>query len=97
MNKLDTVVTTTEVQSRNSALGSGVALRLRLAHAVTGRGNIDDAPTGCKVIQKQLGQIKWCSDTHLEGILEILIGGLFDTPVERRGIVDENIHMTVVC
>ena len=44
-------------QGRNAALGRRIALGLRLAHAVPGRGNIDDACPLGKIRCKQLAQV----------------------------------------
>ena len=82
-------------QRRNSAFGGGVALGLRLAHAVTRRGDVHNRSTLGKVRREEFGEVERSSDANAHRILELLIAALVNPLHQWQGIVDEIVHPTI--
>ena len=82
-------------QGRNPALGGGVAFGLRLAHAVSGGGDVDDDAAGGEVRRKQLAQIERRRDAHGQRVLKFLVGALVNPLHQRQGIVDQEVDVPV--
>lgn len=83
-------------QRRDPALGGGVALGLGLTHAVAGGGDVHDARALGEVGRKEFGKVEGSGDTHLQGVLEILVAPACDTAHLGGGVVDEKVHPAVV-
>ena len=82
-------------QGGNAALGGGVALRLRLAHAVPGRGNIDDGRPGRKIRRKELGQVKGRGNAHPQGIVEGVVVAGVQAGHYGQGVVYQYVHPAI--
>ena len=82
-------------QGGDAALGGGVAFGLGLAHAVPGRGDVDDACSRCEIGGEQLGQVEGGGDTDGERLLEFLVSAGVDALKERRRIVHQHIHPAI--
>ena len=83
-------------QRRDAAFGCGIALRLRLAHAVTRRGNVDDGRAGRKTGRKQLCQVERSRHAHAQRLIEFLIGARIQPAREGQGVVDQHVHPPVI-
>ena len=82
-------------QRGNSALGSGVAFTLGLAHPIPGGRDIDDAAPRGEVWRKQFAQIERRGNADCHGLLELLIGAFVDTQEQGRRVVHQHIHPTI--
>ena len=83
-------------EGRDAALGGGVALGLGLAHAVAGGGDVDNAGSRGHMGRKELGQVKGGGDSHAQGVLEVLVAPRGDARHERGGVVDQDIHLSML-
>ena len=82
-------------QSGNSALGSGVAFTLGLAHPIPGGRDIDDAAPRGEVRRKQLAQVERCGNADCHGLLELLIGAFVQPQEQGRRVVHQHIHPAI--
>ena len=80
-------------QSGNAAFCCCIAFRLRLAHSVSGRRDIDNGRPFSQMLLKQLCQIKRRCNSHGKSLLKLLIGAFRQPLHQRRGIIDQHIHM----
>ena len=83
-------------QCRNAALCSRLALCLRLAHAVARGRDVHDGSTFGEIRGEELGEVERSRHAYAHGILELLVAALVDALHQRQGIIDEEIHMTVL-
>ena len=83
-------------QCCDTSLGSRIALRLGLAHAVSRRRDVHNGGSIGEMRGEELGKVEWSSDSYAHGILELLIAARIDAFHQRQGIVDKVVHMTIL-
>ena len=82
-------------QCGNTALGSGIALGLGLAHTVTRGGYIHDGSPLGKKGSEEFSQIERGCNANAQGILELLVTALVDSLHQRQGVIDEIVHPAI--
>ena len=82
-------------QSGNTALGSSVALGLRLAHAISRGGDVHDGSPRGKIGREEFAQVERGGNTHAQRILELLVTALVDSFHQRQGVIDETVHTAI--
>ena len=81
-------------QGSDPALCGGIALCLRLAHAIPGGGNVDHHRAGGEVRHQQLGEIERRGDAHRQGVGKLFLGTVVDAFHQRQGVIDQIIHLS---
>ena len=82
-------------ESGYTTLGCGVALSLRLAHAVARGGDIHDRGTLSQVRLEKFDQIEGGGDAYTEGILKLIVATLIDALHQGQSVVDDAVHCGV--